>query len=214
MSAAENIPLVSYLIQRGRCRHCGNRIHWRYPAIEAVTGLLFGLVAWKFGLSLRALVFALFFWVLVVLTAIDLEHKLLPNRIVYPAFLAGWLGIVLLAMTERLYPRLGLAALGAAIFGGFFFIVAFIYPAGMGFGDVKLGFVLGTFLGYLGGIGLVLVGMFLSFLLGGVIGLVVMAATGGGRKMQIPFGPFLALGSVVTVFWGQGLLDLYLGRAF
>jgi leader peptidase (prepilin peptidase) / N-methyltransferase len=89
--------------------------------------------------------------------------------------------------------------------------VALIYPAGMGGGDVKLSFLLGMFLGYLDGWGVVLVGMFLSFVLGGVIGVVAMSITGGGRKMQIPFGPFLALGTVLGVFVGHAILTAYLG---
>jgi leader peptidase (prepilin peptidase) / N-methyltransferase len=209
--AVENIPLFSYLFLRGRCRHCGHRISPRYPLIELATGALFALAAWKFGLSVEAIVYAGFFWALVVLTVIDLEFKLLPNRVVYPAFVAGWVGLVVAALMDGETDRLLDAAIGAAIFGGFFFVVAFIVPHGMGGGDVKLAFVLGTFLGYLGAPGLVLVGMFLSFLIGGVIGVVVMLATGGSRKMQVPFGPFLAVGSVAAIFVGQKLLDAYLG---
>jgi leader peptidase (prepilin peptidase) / N-methyltransferase len=211
ITAIENIPLFSYLFLRGRCRHCGERISPRYPVIELVTGTLFALAAWKFGLSFQAIVYAGFFWALVVLTVIDLEFKLLPNRVVYPAFVAGWLGLVVAALLDDEADRLVDAAIGAAIFGGFFFVVAFIVPHGMGGGDVKLAFVLGTFLGYLGAPGLVLVGMFLSFLVGGVIGVAVMLATGGNRKMQVPFGPFLAVGSVASIFVGQQLLDAYLG---
>ncbi len=103
------------------------------------------------------------------------------------------------------------AAIGAAMFGGLFFLVAYAYPAGMGGGDVKLAFVLGTFLGYLGGAGIVLVGMFLSFFIGGIVGVVLLAASGGDRKTQVPFGPFLALGTVLAVFAGRGILDAYLG---
>jgi leader peptidase (prepilin peptidase) / N-methyltransferase len=180
--------------------------------MEAATGLLFALAAWKFGLTVQGLVYAAFFWILVVLTAIDLEHKLLPNRIVYPAFVGGWIGLLLAALSVGDYGRLAGAAVGAAMFGGFFLIVAMIAPAGMGGGDVKLAFVLGSFLGYLGAPGMVLVGMFLSFLAGGVIGVIVMLVVRGTRKMQIPFGPFLAVGTVAAIFAGRDLLDLYLGR--
>jgi leader peptidase (prepilin peptidase)/N-methyltransferase len=211
ISAAENVPLFSYLVLRGRCRSCGARIHWRYPLIELSSALLFVAALLRFGLTARAVVYAALFWVLLVLTAVDLEHKLLPNRIVYPAFITGWVLLVALALIEGTPRALIDAAIGALIFGGFFFVVAFIYPAGMGGGDVKLAFVLGTFLGYLGGFGLVLLGMFVSFLVGGVTGIAVMAISGGGRKMQVPFGPFMAVGTLVTIFWGDALLDLYLG---
>ena len=210
IGAFENIPVVSWIVLRGRCKNCGEKISARYPLTEIATGLLFALAAWKFGLTVTAVVYAGFFWSLVVLTVIDLEHKLLPNRIVYPTFLAGWAGLAAAAVVDSDLGRLRSAAFGMLIFGGFLFVVAFIYPAGMGGGDWKLAFALGAFLGYAGGTGLVPVGMFISFVLGGVIGLVVMAATGRGRKMQIPFGPFLAGGTIIAIAVGQRLLDAYL----
>jgi leader peptidase (prepilin peptidase)/N-methyltransferase len=210
ITAFENIPVLSWLVLRGRCRNCGQRISARYPLIELATGALFALAAWKFGLTITAVVYAAFFWALVVLTVIDLEHKLLPNRIVYPTFLAGWAGLVIAAAVDSDLGRLRSAAFGTLIFGGFLFVVAFIYPAGMGLGDVKLACALGAFLGYTGGAGLVPFGMFVSFVLGGVIGLVAMAITKQGRKMAIPFGPFLAAGTIIAIAVGQRLLDAYL----
>jgi leader peptidase (prepilin peptidase) / N-methyltransferase len=179
--------------------------------MELATAALFVVAVLRFGLSVEAVVFAAFFWTLVVLTAIDLEHKLLPNRVVYPAFVVGWIGLALGAVASDSPERLLDAAVGALTFGGLLFAVAFIYPAGMGGGDVKLAFVLGTFLGYVGGIGVTLVGMFLAFLLGGVIGIVVMVATGGNRKYQLPFGPFLASGTIIAIVAGIPLLNAYLG---
>jgi leader peptidase (prepilin peptidase)/N-methyltransferase len=173
--------------------------------------LLFGLAAWKFGFRLEAAVYAAFFWVLLVLSLIDLEHRLLPDRIVFPSMVVGAGGLIVGALLRGYPEALVHAALGAAIFGGFLFVVAFIHPAGMGGGDVKLSFLLGMFLGYLDGWGVVMVGMFLSFVLGGVIGIVVMVVTGGGRKMQVPFGPFLALGTTIAVFVGRAILAGYLG---
>ncbi|MGH2699795.1 MAG: prepilin peptidase [Actinomycetota bacterium] len=209
ITALENIPVVSYLVLRGRCPGCKTSISLRYPLTELATGILFALSVAKFELTVTAAVYAAFFWVLVVLTVIDLEHKLLPNRIVYPAFIAGWIGLVTAALIEGDAARLKIAALGALVFGGFFFLVAFIYPAGMGGGDVKLAFVLGSFVGYAGGVGAVLAGMFLSFLLGGVIGILAMRFSGKGRKTQIPFGPFLALGSALAVFAGERIARAY-----
>ncbi len=211
ITAIQNVPLFSYVVLRGRCKHCGERISMRYPLIELATGVLFAGAAWNFGLSAEAVIYAGFFWALVVLTVIDLEYKLLPNKIVFPTFIAGWIALVIAALARGDASRLIEAAIGAAIFGGFFFLVAFVYPAGMGGGDVKLAFVLGTFLGYAGGPGIVLVAMFLSFMIGAVVGLVVMKVTGGDRKKQVPFGPFLALGTVLALFVGRALLDAYLG---
>jgi len=212
LRAIENIPVVSYVLQRGRCRGCGTAISIRYPLIELATGALFALAAAKFGLTIEGVVFAACFWVLVVLSVIDLEHRLLPDRIVYPAFVAAWVGLTVAAVVDDDLDRLLDAALGAVVFGGFFFIVAFLFPAGMGGGDVKLAFVLGTFTGYLGGMGVTLVGMFLSFALGSIVGVAVMLVGGGGRKTMVPFGPFLALGTIISIFVGQSIVDWYVGR--
>ena len=115
LGALENVPLVSYAVLRGRCRGCGERIALRYPLIELASGGLFGLAAWKFGASLEGVVFAAFFWMLVVLTAIDLEHHLLPNKIVLPALVAGWVLLALAALVDREPSRLAEAALGALV---------------------------------------------------------------------------------------------------
>lgn len=209
ITAIENIPVISYVVLRGRCRGCGARISPRYPLIELGTAVLFALAAWKFGFTAEAFVFAAFFWALVVLTVIDFEHKLLPDRIVYPTFVIAWVSLIVIALVREDLAPLVNAGIGAVVFGGFFFLVALIYPAGMGGGDIKLAFVLGTMLGFVEGIGVVLVGMFLSFLVGAAAGIGVMVATGKGRKSQVPFGPFLALGTILAIFWGRPLLDEY-----
>ena len=205
----ENIPVFSYLFLRGKCRHCGARISPRYFFIELACAALFAALVWCFGVSFETGVYAAFFWTLVVLTAIDLEHKLLPNKIVFPAFIIGWLALTATAAIEGDFSQLVGAAVGAAVFGGFLFTVAFIAPAGMGFGDVKLAFVLGTFLGFAGGIGYTLTGMFLSFMLGGVLGIALLLR-GRNRKTEVPFGPFLAGGTVLAIFVADNLLDWYL----
>lgn len=210
IKAHENVPVLSWILLKGRCAGCKEPISARYPLIELGTGILFALSAAKFGFTEEAFIYAAFFWVLVVLTVIDLDHKLLPDRVVYPAFVVGWVALTVAALVDSDPARLVDAAIGSAIFGGFFFVVAFVYPAGMGGGDIKLAFVLGTFIGYLGAPGLVLVGMFLSFLIGALGGMGVMVVSGKGRKSQVPFGPFLAAGTVVAIMWGQSLLDLYL----
>ena len=210
--AYDNIPVVSYLLLRGRCRNCGQPIAARYPMIELGSGILFALAAWKFGLTLIGAAFAFFFWALLVLSVIDIQHKVLPNRIVFPAIVGGGALLVADAIIRvgDVDPLVD-AAIGAAIFGGFLFLVAFIYPAGMGMGDVKLALLLGSFLGYIGGIGLTITGMFMSFLFGGLLGALIALARGGGRKTQIPFGPWLALGTVTAVVAGQPILDWYVG---
>lgn len=210
ISALENLPVVSYLLQRGRCRHCGASISARYPVAEAATAILFATAVLHFELTFTAVAYAALFWVLVVLTVIDLEHKLLPNRVVYPSVVAGAIVLTISAAIDGDLDRLPMAALGAVVFGGFLFVVAFIYPAGMGGGDVKLAVLLGMFLGFAGGIGVTLVGMFLSFLIGAIVGVAAMVIGGGDRKMAVPFGPFLAAGTISAIVWGRSILDLYL----
>jgi leader peptidase (prepilin peptidase)/N-methyltransferase len=195
----DNIPLVSYAALRGRCRHCGVRIPWVYPAVELLTAVLIAGCVLAFGLSAEAAVAAFFCAVLVTVSAIDLERRIIPNRIVVPATV-----IVLLANTARdVSPQWILGGLAAS---GFLLVAALIYPAGMGMGDVKLALLMGAALGKTVGVAL-LAGMFASM----VPSIVLFARHGkAARKMGIPFGPFLALGSVVALFWGHDILDAYL----
>ena len=195
----DNVPVGSWLLLRGRCRSCGARISPLYPAVELATAGLVAACFVKFGLSGEAFLAAFFCVVLVVLSAIDLTHRIVPNRIVLPAAL-----IVLLAQTAlNPSPEWMLGALGAA---GFLFVAALAYPAGMGMGDVKLALLLGAMLGRLVGVGLML-GMLAAL----VPSFVLLARHGSAaRKMGIPFAPFLALGALIALFAGQTLLDTYL----
>jgi leader peptidase (prepilin peptidase) / N-methyltransferase len=194
----DNVPLVSYALLRGRCRHCGVRIPLFYPAVELVTALLVAGCVLAFGLTAKAAVAAFFCAVLVAISAIDAEHRIIPNRIVLPAA-----AVVLVANTLlTLSPQWALAGLGAA---GFLLAAALAYPAGMGMGDVKLALLMGAALGKTVSVAL-MVGMLAAM----IPGFVILAKHGkAGRKMGVPFGPFLALGSVVALFWGHDLLNAY-----
>jgi leader peptidase (prepilin peptidase)/N-methyltransferase len=196
----DNIPIVSYLLLRGRCRSCGASISWRYPAVELATALLVAGCFLAFGLTAKAGIAAFFCIVLVALATIDAEHYLIPNKIVLPAA-----AIVLVAQTARdLSPEWAIAGLGAALF---LFLAALAYPAGMGMGDVKLALLLGFALGRL-----VPVAMMIGMISALVPSAVMFARHGkAARKMKIPFGSFLALGGVVALFAGEPLLDAYLG---
>jgi leader peptidase (prepilin peptidase)/N-methyltransferase len=219
ITAIENIPLFSYIFLRGRCRHCGQKISVKYPFIELGTAILFGLSAWRFGYNAETAIYCGFFWVLVVLTIIDIDHHLLPTRVVYPALLVGAVALIATAVARDQTDRIFDMGVGAAVFGGTFFVIFYAAPAGgFGFGDVRLALLLGTFIGYLGAPGLVLVAMFLSFLTGALIGITAKwwverqsDAEGPLRKARIPFGPYMALGSAISIFWGQRILDGYLG---
>jgi leader peptidase (prepilin peptidase) / N-methyltransferase len=194
----DNLPLVSYAVLRGRCRDCKVRIPFVYPAVELVTALLIASCVLAFGVTADALVAAFFCAVLVAVSAIDVEHRIIPNRIVLPAT-----AVVLVANTA-LHPSPGwaLGALGAS---GFLFAAALAYPAGMGMGDVKLALLMGAALGKV-----VAVAMMVGMLAAMIPGLYLMARHGSkARKMGIPFGPFLAAGSVVALFWGADILDAY-----
>jgi leader peptidase (prepilin peptidase)/N-methyltransferase len=197
----DNVPLVSYLVLRGRCRHCRVRFSVRYFLVELLTALLVAACFARFGLTGDAFVAAFFCACLVVLSAIDLEHRILPDRIVLPAF-----AIVLVAQIA-LHPDRALEwILSALAVSGFLFLGLLAYPRGMGMGDVKLALLMGAALGKD-----VAVAMAVALLAGLVVSIVLLARHGAGaRKQAIPFGPFLALGSVVALFAGDWLLDEYL----
>ena len=197
----DNVPLLSYALLRGRCRHCSEPIGLRYPAVELATGLLVAACFFRFGFTGEAFVASLFAATLVVLSAIDVERRILPDLIVLPAT------VIVLAANIALFPdrtlELVLASLGAALF---LFVALLAYPRGMGMGDVKLCLLLGAGLGKV-----VTVGMMVGMLAAVAASAVLFARHGiAARKMYIPFGPFLAFGALVALFWGEALLDAYL----
>jgi leader peptidase (prepilin peptidase)/N-methyltransferase len=196
----DNVPLVSYALLRGRCRSCSARIPFRYALIEATTALLVAASLLVYGATATALLAALFCAVLVAISVIDFEHRIVPNRIVVPAA-----AIVLVARTALdPSPMWAIAALGAA---GFFFVAILVYPSGMGMGDVKLALLLGAMLGPTVPVAL-MVGMIAAL----VPSIVLIARHGSAaRTMALPFAPFLALGGVVALFAGQQVLGAYLG---
>jgi leader peptidase (prepilin peptidase) / N-methyltransferase len=198
----DNIPLLSYALLRGRCRSCATPISIRYPLVELLTALLVAACFLRFGLSGRAFVAAFFVTVLVALSAIDAERKILPDLIVLPSW------AIVLAAQVALAPDRALewilASLGASLF---LFVALVAYPAGMGMGDVKLALLLGAALGWH-----VTVGLMAGMLFAMVIAIVLLVRHGtAARKMAIPFGPFLALGSILALFFGGAILDAYLG---
>jgi leader peptidase (prepilin peptidase)/N-methyltransferase len=200
ISPRDNIPLLSYLLLGGRCRSCTARIPVRYPLVELATAGLVAACVLRFGLAAFAAIGAGFCVVLVAISAIDLEHRIVPNRIVLPAA-----AVALLAQEARApgveWP---LAAFGAALF---LFVAALVHPRGMGMGDVKLALLLGAVLGRT-----VVVGLMVG-LLAGLLPAAVLFATRGlaARKAAIPFAPFLAFGAIVALFAGHPLLSWYLG---
>jgi leader peptidase (prepilin peptidase)/N-methyltransferase len=208
----DNVPVVSWLLLHGRCRDCAAPISPRYPLVELATGLVFAALALRLGLSADLPAFLYLGAVGVALAMIDIDCKRLPNALVLPSYpvAAGLLGVA--ALVDARPEDLLRAALGAVALYAFYFVLALVYPAGMGFGDVKLAGVLGIYLGWLGW-GELVVGAFLGFLFGGVVGLLLMAVRRAGRKSSLPFGPYMLGGALVAILWGGALADLYLDSA-
>ncbi|MCA3749075.1 MAG: prepilin peptidase [Rubrobacter sp.] len=201
ISARDNVPLLSYLLLRGRCRRCRAPIPARYPLVEGLTGALFAAAALEFGPGLRLVAALALLAALVVLAATDLEHRLLPNAVVLPAAAAG---LLLSAAADPgrwwVYP---LSALGVA---GGLLALALARPGGMGMGDVKMGGMLGAFLGPYA-----FLAVFLGAFAGALTSGALMILGKAGRQTRLPFGTFMALGGVAALFFGPELWGLYLG---
>lgn len=210
LSWYDNVPVLSWLLLRGRCRRCQAPISARYPLVEALTAVVFGLLAWKFGATWQLPAFLYLGAVGVALAFIDLDTKRLPDVLTLPSYVVGGALLLLPAVADGSWSAYLRAWLGALALFGFYFLLAFIYPAGMGFGDVKLAGVLGLYLAWLGW-GVLVVGGFLGFLLGGLIGGALMIVRRAGRKSKIPFGPFMILGAFLALWIGQPIADWYAG---
>jgi len=204
--ARDNVPLLSFLVLRGRCRSCGASIAWRYPLVEAATGALFVACFFHFGPTWSALVAALFGCLMIALALIDLEHFILPDRITLP-------GIALGLLAQPLVGWVGLrsALLGAAVGAGVILGMNAIWQAlrgiqGFGLGDVKMLAMIGAFLGLSG----VLVTLFLAALLGSLTGLALLFRGRIRLQSRLPFGFFLSIGALAALFYGRAVIDWYL----
>jgi leader peptidase (prepilin peptidase)/N-methyltransferase len=196
----DNVPVVSWLLLRGRCRNCGARISPRYPLVELATALVFAAVVAVRGFDDDLVLELPFVAALIALAAIDFDHKLLPNKIVYP--LAAY-GVIATLLVDRDDLVENLIA-GAGAFA-FLLLAVIAYPRGMGMGDVKLAGAMGLYLGLS-----VIPALLTAFLTGSIVGVVIIAREGAaGRKKAVPFGVFLALGGIVGVLAGPELIDLY-----
>src|SRR4051812_26536632 len=197
----DNIPVISWLLLRGRCRHCGHPIAVRYPLVEASTAALFAAVAADKDTGVDLALGLILVTALVPIVIIDLEYRLIPNLITGPAAVAAL--VAGLALDLDGVPEQLIA--GAAA-GGFFLVAALAYPRGMGMGDVKLAGVMGLCLGKAVGPA-ILIGLLAGVLVGGVI--IARVGARQGRKTAVPFGPFLALGAIIALFAGDAMVDWY-----
>ena len=199
----DNVPLVSFAVLRARCRNCRVAIPWRYPIVEAATGAAFALAYARSESVADFAVSAALLAALIAITAIDLREQIIPDVITLP-------GIVLGFAASLLPGRVGWldSLIGIAVGGGIFLVIILASNGGMGGGDMKLGAMLGAFLGWKVG----LLGLLLGVLAGGAIAVVLLLLGRKGRKEAIPFGPFLALGGAIALLWGNPLLGWYLSR--
>lgn len=201
----DNVPVLSWLWLRARCRSCRATISWRYPAVELTTAILFALAAHQVGPALDLAPALLLLSALVAITFIDLDHQLIPDLITLPGIIAG------AALNVALHPGHWLdTMLGIVIGGGLFFVIIVASGGGMGGGDMKLGAMMGAFLGWK----LVLLAILLGVFAGGAVAIALLTTGSKGRKDPVPFGPFLALGAVLSLLWGNDLLGWYLSRFF
>ncbi|PWB53213.1 MAG: prepilin peptidase [Nitrosomonadales bacterium] len=207
--ALENIPVLSYLALGGRCARCKTRISPRYPIVEALTGVLSAFAAWHFGFGAAALTALIFIWALIALTFIDFDTHLLPDSITQPLL---WLG--LLVNFSGTFTGLQSAVAGAVagyltLWSVYWLFKLTTGKEGMGFGDFKLLAAIGAWLGWQ----VLPLTILLSSLVGAMVGITLILFAGRGRQIPIPFGPYLAGGGLIALFWGQSITQAYLGVA-
>ena len=198
----DNVPVLSYVALRGRCRACGEPIAWRYPLVEVVTAGLFVLTFLRLGWTPDLPIGLALVAALIAITGIDLLHQIIPDVITVPGILLGFLANSLAGRVSWLDSVLGILA-----GGGIFFVIIFVSKGGMGGGDMKLGAMLGAFLGWK----VALISLLIAVLSGGGVAAVLLLTRARGRKDPVPFGPFLALGGLAGLLWGETLLAWYVG---
>lgn len=222
----DNLPIISWLVLRGRCRDCASTISARYPLVELGTALAFVAVAVAFlpaafsaleagdaslaiAHFIETVAFLYFAAISVSLALIDIDTHTLPNRIVLPSYIVGAVLLVAAALASGDWMAIIRAASGMAGLFVFYLALALVKPGAMGFGDVKLAGVIGLYLGYLGW-GSLIVGAFAAFIVGGLASVVLLLLRRVNRKGGIPFGPWMVVGAWVGVFFGEGIADWYL----
>ena len=196
------LPVISFLVTKGQCRYCDEKISWQYPIVESLTGLLFVALYWKFSLTIELGALMFLVSLLIASSVIDLKLQIIPNRITYFGIVSG-----LICSLIFNYISIKSSLLGLLIPSGFLLVIALITKGGMGIGDVKFAAMIGTFIGAK----FTLIGIFLGSLVGSIIGLFLLLTGKKNRKSKLPFGPLIALGTVIMIFWGQSIINWYLG---
>lgn len=201
LSVVELIPVLGYLLNKGRCRYCGAKISLQYPLVELITGLAFLLLFNKFLISVDFLKYAVLTSLLIVITFIDLERQEIPDELIIFGLIAG-----LLINLYHIKAHMIIGILGFILGGGLFLIIAMVTSGAMGGGDIKLMAVLGLFFGWKY---IIMIALF-SFIIGAVVSLLLVAFKKKGRKDFIPFGPFIATAAIAVIFFGPEILQAYL----
>lgn len=195
------IPIISFLIYRGHCRYCGYQISYQYPLIEALTGFIYLLTYWELGVTPEGVIIMGFASALIVIGVIDFEKRIVPDSISLPGMISGLILASIFSHISFLNSVIGLI-----VGGGLFLLIATLVKGGMGGGDIKLMAFIGSFLGWKGA----LLTIFISSLMGSIIGIVLIIISDAGRKTAIPYGPFLALGALISALYGNELISLYI----
>lgn len=202
LTALDLVPVLSYVFLGGKCRSCGSKISWIYPLFELMTGVLFAFAYWELGFTMELAVAILFISLLVIIVVSDVAYMLIPDKVLLfflPLLIIGRV----LSPTEPWWDCI----VGAVVGFGILYLIAIISHGGMGGGDIKLFFLIGLVLGTVN----TLLTLFLASVIGMIIGIIVLKASGQGRKTPVPFGPSIALAAVIVYFYGDSLIDWYWG---
>lgn len=210
LKAYDLVPLLSYIVQRGKCRYCGEKISPQYPIVELLNSLVYILIYNKFGLSLSFIFYGIIFSILIVIAFIDLKEMIIPDILVILIIIITIIYKVLLFLLYSKSPDL-LNSIGGLVLSSLLFVlIILVSKGGMGGGDVTL---IGS-LGFILGIKNIFLTIFLSFILGAIISVILLITKIKGKKDPIPFGPFIILGFFITLFWGEDLINWYLSLFF
>ena len=207
IKAIDNIPLLSYFLLKGKCRKCGEKISIRYPIVEFLTGVIYLLIFLVYGRSLQTLIYTLLSSALIIIAFIDLDEQIIPDEISLP-------GIVIGFVLSFIVPYISYfnSILGTIVGGGIIFLIALVGLAifkkeAMGGGDVKLSAMIGAFIGWK----YIMISLFIGFFIGAIAGILLILLKIRNRDDLVPFGPFIVLGSFITILWGKNILSWYLG---
>ncbi|WP_018247719.1 prepilin peptidase [Orenia marismortui] len=202
LKAIDLIPVFSFVFSKGKCRYCQTKISYQYPLVELITAIFSLGVYLKYGFSTHFFIYNILIFLLIISSFVDLKYQIIPNKITYP-------GVVIALLTSCFFDHISIlnSVLGIILAGGFLLVIAILTKGGMGIGDVKLAALNGSVLGAK----FALLGIFLGSLIGSIISLFLIYAGIKSRRDRIPFGPFIAIGTVVMIFWGNEIINWYFG---